>query len=95
MPSTTRTICDKQVSPSTGNIDYRDDWQALRRKLRELYEERLAARVWPTNSKGGLTKAGSAQAFDWLLGIHVGLTLSGSEAGLGPLVWLASVRGCR
>lgn len=74
-------------------MDYREDWQALRRKVREHYEERKAAGVWPTRNDGRLTKAGDAQAFDWLLGIHVGLTLSGSDAGFGLLVLLASVRG--
>jgi hypothetical protein len=73
--------------------DLRNDWQALRREVRRLYEDRLAANVWPRTKSGKLTKAGDAQAFDWLLGIHVGLTLSGDEAGLGPLVFLASVRG--
>jgi hypothetical protein len=73
--------------------DLRNDFQALRRELRRLYEERRDNGIWPRNAKGELTKAGSAQAFDWLLGVHVGLTLSGDEAGLGPLVFLAAVRG--
>jgi hypothetical protein len=73
--------------------DFRDDWQALRREVRRLFEERRDAGVWPKNKDGNLSKAGSGMAFDWLLGIHVGLTLSGNEAGLGPLVFLASVRG--
>lgn len=73
--------------------DYRDDWQALRRRLRELYEERRGFGVWPEARNGKLTKAGESLAFDWLVGVHAGLVLSGLEAGLGLLLFLASVRG--
>jgi hypothetical protein len=78
---------------ATASIDYRDDYQALRRRVRELFEERRDAGVWPRKQDGTFTKAGADMSFDWLLGIHVGLTLTGSENGLGPMVLLASVRG--
>ena len=79
--------------PKEQVTDFRSDWQQLRREVRRLYEERRDCGVWPKTKDGKLTKHGSVQAFDWLLGIHVGLTLSGDAAGLGPVVFMASIRG--
>ena len=74
-------------------MDYRDDWQALRRKLRELFEERRDAGIWPRKKDGSFTAEGERMAYGWLVGVHAGLILSGSENGLGPLVWIGSIRG--
>lgn len=81
------------MNAQTETKDFRPDWQQLRREVRRLYEERRDAGVWDKKADGTLTRKGADQAFDWLLGIHVGLTLSGDGGGLGPLVFLASVRG--
>lgn len=62
-------------------------------QVKTYFKERRAIGAWPTKKTGKLTKAGDAKAFEWLLGIHVGLTLSGDEHGLGPAVFMASVRG--
>lgn len=68
-----------------------DDNAAVKAYLRFLFRERGEAIGW-FNSKGDLSKRGQDEALSWFIGVHCGLEMAGAK-GLGPWVWLASVRG--